>query len=170
MVTVKFTEMNAFLLSSLSENLPVYAQFPLPSGVVFTFADYIKSQLHFPLVAYLPNRSLVDYKLVYDYLFDPSKLKDSGISAPNIFKTLTKVVKYFYSDVAASIQNRVASTEDFEFQIDFSTLDFAPRVQFTEEKIKQTLVQDLSPYTCLNKAKVLEMYSSPNSPLVLINI
>lgn len=65
--------------------------------IKFSFFEYVKSQIHFPLVIYLHNRSAEDYKDVYLGLTDPSNIMN--------LKSLEKVVRYFYKDISSSLVN-----------------------------------------------------------------
>lgn len=65
--------------------------------IKFSFYEYVKSQMHFPLVVYLNNRNHEDYKDVYLSLTDSSNEMD--------LKSLEKVVRYFYKDISNSLVN-----------------------------------------------------------------
>lgn len=77
--------------------------------IKFSFYEYVKSQMHFPLVVYLNNRNPNDYKEVY--LFLTSNL---DISKP---RCMEKIVRYFYRDISNSLIN-IGVEGDFELDLE----------------------------------------------------
>lgn len=75
--------------------------------ITFSFYEYVKSQMHFPLVVYLNNRSPEDYKKVYLYLTSEDKSVYSSLDGGynEVLDSITKVVKYFYKDISNSLAN-----------------------------------------------------------------
>ena len=90
--------------------------------VKFSFLEYVKSQMHHPLVVYLNNRNHEDYKEVYLSLTNPSHKADN--------EAFYRVVRYFYRDIYSSLVNIggegdfILDLECLEFLgLDFKTLD-----------------------------------------------
>lgn len=101
MVTVPFYKMNYLLFNCKKKFWEV------DSGYQFSFFEYVKSQLHFPLTPSLYNRELSDYKKVYLYLKGSEELDLGAVS---------RVLRYFYSDLYNSF--RWADVE--KFNLDYS--------------------------------------------------
>lgn len=122
MVTVPFYKMNYLLFNCKRKFWEV------GSGYSFSFYEYVKSQLHFPLTPSLYSRDLKDYKDVYFYLKGESELNLSSLS---------RVLRYFYCDLYNSF--RLADVE--MFNLDYSgIIDLFPHKEIdsaltTNEKL-----------------------------------
>lgn len=82
-------------------------------SVCFPFYDYVKSQIHFPLVVYTSGRKAEEYKEVYLSLTEPSYTIDKGI--------FLNVIRYFYRDIYSCLHN--IGTEG-DFILDLECLAF----------------------------------------------
>lgn len=96
MEKVPFYKMN-YLLFNCKKKL-----WEVPDGYTFSFYEYVKSQLHFPLTPSLYNRELKDYKSVYSYLKGEDEYDE---------KAMARVLRYFYSDLYNSF--RYTNVRDF---------------------------------------------------------
>lgn len=81
----------------------------------FSFYEYVRSQMHYPLVVYLNDRNPEDYKKIY------LDLKSSNIPDKEDFEIYHKVIRYFYKDIYSSLFN-MGSTG--EFSLDLECLSF----------------------------------------------
>lgn len=113
--------------------------FNLESGfdLKFSFFEYVKSQMHFPLVVYLHDRDPLDYKEVYLSLTDTDYNIDKEV--------YYKVVRFFYRDISNSLVN-IGANGDFSLDLEclaFLGLEFKELNGDLSEKLLQ-----------LNKASV----------------
>lgn len=65
--------------------------------IKFSFFEYVKSQMHYPLVIYLGSRNPEDYKEVYLSLTESSYRVDDEV--------FYKVIRSFYKDIYNSLVN-----------------------------------------------------------------
>lgn len=90
----------------------------------FSFYEYIRSQMHYPLVVYLSDRNPEDYKKIY------LDLKSFSVPEEEDFEIYYRVIRYFYKDIYSSLSN-MGSTG--EFSLDLECLSFLglPYEEFT---------------------------------------
>lgn len=102
MEVLTFNRMNYFLINSKR------CLWSITLDYSFSFYEYVKSQMHFPIVNSLHGRNIEDYKKVYLFL---SEGKNCDV------QTVGKVVKYFYYDIYSSITNDLNARGDFDIDL-----------------------------------------------------
>jgi hypothetical protein len=138
MEKIPFTKMNYLLINSKRKVWDV------SYGLKISFYEYVKSQMHYPLMPYVHSRNLNYYKEVYLHLTGEGKCDKEIIG---------KVIKYFYYDIYNCLKNTNQAGEDFE--LDFSS------------------VESLFPSVSLNdnldlNQKILELYKAYQSDSVYL--
>ena len=124
---VPYTHYNYVLCNSLR------SMYLIPTNLVFTFEEYVKSQLHFPLVSLVEGRSIDDYYRALNYLENKVSSHESELSLRN-------VISWFYGDVAKSILGcRKQNTEDFSFSVDSISCCEIPKQRILASDIQKSL-------------------------------
>lgn len=132
-VVVPFYKMNYLLFNCKRKFWDV------SSGYRFSFYEYVKSQLHFPITPSLYDRDLNDYKKVYLFLKGESPLDKSSLG---------RVLRYFYFDLYNSF--RMADVEDFS--LDYSGIEDLYEHQHVPNgsTISEMLIELNRAYACDN--------------------
>lgn len=149
MNTVPYSKWNCVLANSTK---PIY---PLPNNLLFTVENYIKSQMHFPLVCYRDGRELDDYLRAMEVIEDNSDNVEC-------LESFYKVLKYFYIDLALCIENSVHEECDsgFNFFVDCE-LESLPRETFRVDSVQ-------SEFLWRSKVqKLLELSDSSTRPVLI---
>lgn len=97
----------------------------VPTDLVFSFEGYIKSQIYFPMLPYVDNRNLKDYLNAMDYL----NLANRTIEFEEYKDSLTRVLRYFYKDLAVSINSsgiKFNYPDDYDFFVKSSDYPMFP--------------------------------------------
>lgn len=106
MEKIPFNKMNYLLVNCKRQIWPV------DHGMSISFFEYVKSQIHYPLIPYVQDRDIEIYKKVYLYLTGRGKCKKDVIES---------VLRYFYFDIYSCLVNTNQQEEDFE--LDLSCLE-----------------------------------------------
>ena len=109
---VPYSEFN-YILANCEEDV-----FDIPTNLTFDFKEYVKSQIHFPLVTRIKHRNLSDYLEVLNAL-EEKRISDEAIPK------YIKVLKFFYQDIGHSILNTksINNDSDFRFYVHVDTLN-----------------------------------------------
>lgn len=143
MVVLPYNRYNAILSNSWKE------LFSIPSGLEFRLSEYVKSQLHFPLVVNKEGRNLEDYLNVIDILENPELIDDvKGDS-------LNRVLCNFYDDIGNAINNVCSLPSDFQFSLDCNL----------SEKLICSKTIELDNY--VDKVRILLEESNVKTPVAL---
>ncbi|MNM81263.1 hypothetical protein D3C81_932590 [compost metagenome] len=131
-VVVPYYNFNHIVCNSI---LPNYR---IPNNLTFTLENYIKSQLHFPMVAYDEGRSVIDYNSAL------AVVEKRKLSQENIDRFF-RVVRFFYEDIARSISNSMElyKTDNFNFYIQSKFTDLLP-VEIIESNNLKDYVSEFS--------------------------
>lgn len=154
-LVVPYTHYNFVLCNSLRS---VYL---LPSNLVFTFEEYVKSQLHFPLVSLNHGRSIDDYYKTLNYL-------DNDTDSLDVKNSLQNVISWFYVDVAKSVFGcRKENDYDFSFSVDSVSIDGVPKQRILDTDVKKNLGSSFSDVDWKNKANFLLKMSEESNFMLL---
>lgn len=113
---VPFFKFNVILINA------VIPEREIRSGYTFSLTEYIKSQVHCPiLVDFDKSRDLKDYFKAYDILMGYSTAYEDQDS----FK---RVVEYFYKDILAVVksQEKFGDIDKFIFYLECEPVSFIP--------------------------------------------
>lgn len=138
----------------------------IPTDLTFTVEEYVKAQLHFPLVPYVHNRSLEDYKKAYEVVIDGARSDDS-------LKAFYKVLRYYYRDIGTAIINTNNSSRElgFEFYMSTDLKDVLPKKVITSENVGDYVEEsDADKEPWLQKAIALVNLSDESKSLSLIEM
>lgn len=112
MITVPYYKMNYLLLNCKKQ------LWDLNLNYCFSFREYVKGQIQFPLTPGIYNRQLSLYKDVYLYLEEGRDVDKSSIA---------KVLKFFYEDLRDSFRSCKLDTS---FYLDYEGIDDLFKVKF----------------------------------------
>ena len=93
-------------------------------GMTISFFEYVKSQMHYPLIPYVQDRDLEIYKKVYLHLVGKGRCNKDLIE---------KVLRYFYFDIYSCLVNTNQQGEDFN--LDLSCLESIFPKHYLDEKV-----------------------------------
>lgn len=152
---LSYVNYNFILCNSLK---PVYE---IPSGLEFSVEEYIKSQIHFPLMSDALDRDFKDY-------LNALAVVDEDDRSTKKLESFNKVLKYFYTDLAEAITNGYKSN-DFEFSVKSNLDNILPKEYITVDNIGNYVKKDSSePVTWAHKTKILQEFSkNSNNPVLL---
>lgn len=123
--------LNNFLVNSSRANYTHY----FDSEITVDFEDYVKSQVHFPLL-YLMNRDMKEYLYCLQYLSGDLTYHSSFL----------KVIQYYYEDMANIMFNCFKYLEPSKIIIsnDFPNMGGLSLYEFDLEEVKKNLELALS--------------------------
>lgn len=157
MVKLPYQKFNYILMNSLNLNYPNM----VPDELVFSLGEYLKSQMHFPVMPYTDNRSLREYFLAYQYY--------KGIVKNESEQCFYKVVKYFYEDVAKAL-DAANKSDKFNFFIDCDcNSSQCPVEKVDEEFIERMFNGDDSPIA-QKKINLLKALSEDESNILISEV
>lgn len=111
MTFIPFNFYNHFLVNARFHVFNLEENF----NIKFSFYEYVRSQIHYPLVVYLSNRNPEDYKKIY------LDLRSSRVPDESDFAVYHRVIRYFYKDIYSSLVNIGSSGN---FILDLECLEF----------------------------------------------
>ena len=157
MVKLPYQKYNYILINSLNIEHANY----VPQDLLFSLGEYLKSQMHFPILPYTRDRSLREYFLAYEYY--------KGVTGEELEQAFYKVVKYFYNDIAKSVELAISNnTDTFNFFIDCSSV---PNVNV--EKVDDAFINKfISGDSSIAKKKVdfLKVLSKDESNILISEV
>lgn len=120
---INYNSMN-FILSNAIK--PTYA---LPVKMNLSLEEYIKSQVHFPLMGYvIPERNIDEYLKAYEYI---TKYDKENLFYDDFFR----VSRYFYQDISSSIKNAAVIPDGFDFTVSVGAIENIPTVYIDSKSL-----------------------------------
>lgn len=163
MKLVPFDRYNCIIVNSFQD---LKSHLGIPNGLVFSFEEYVKSQVHFPLMVYKPGRTIEQYLETYKFLVETNSQFSS-----DTFDDFVKVVRYFYEDLSSTMLNCSPSEPDnFNFYINFNVEGLAPKRNLKEEDMSTFLMSSSNEPIYMKKAKILQKLSAKGSSFLLVDM
>lgn len=146
---VSYQEYNSVLCNGIRPIINI------PTNLTFTFEDYIKSQIHFPMMPYVGGRELQDY-------VNSCKFLEHKNTSEEVITSICKVLKYFYLDLASSI---LESGKRFNFNSDFNFF-----IEKSCDSIFNVEVVETDELSWKDKVDLLFDYSKEDSREVILEM
>ena len=126
---VPFNCMNGFLVCGYK---PLYTHL-FDKDLVFTFENYVKSQLHAPLMTEIYQRDAISYLKALKFL--------SG--GDEYFRDCSRVLKYFYKDIADMVCSVLKQNPKIDIRI-MLQVEFNRPTEFTHISVElSSVINDL---------------------------